>query len=434
MTVGADVTMPPLPLRLTVRRGADLGRGSHLTPAAPWRGDRYGWRRRRWNRGSLDGLLTGSTVGRVDETMKRFGLSRALLGRRGCRWASGGRPIGPPLMKADAEPEKREQHQRRATQLRYPGKAPSLGGETGLCYRVCSLRELSTPWRYTTALLVKATAMGLDLNSVLNDINSPLPHYRFSVLIQKALELCSELKSLGGALLSALEKKDAEELTMLRTSQELSLLKAAREIKVQQLLEAKAGITALERSKDIVQARQWFYTQALANDLNPHEESHLDHVEAANDKQGEVLIYDLIAQATSQIPNATVGSSGWASPVMTAQFSGSNLSSANTAYSHYLTGEAADETYKAMLASIAGSDERRQDDWSLQLTLTNREIAQIDKQIAAAEIRATVAQNELQHHDRQVENSAMVEESLKNNPSCGLQTIDPIGQDQQEDF
>jgi hypothetical protein len=73
--------------------------------------------------------------------------------------------------------------------------------------------------------------MGLDLSTVLNDISSPLPCYRFGFLVQKALELCGELKSLGGLLLSALEKKDAEVLAALRSGHETALLKAAREIK-----------------------------------------------------------------------------------------------------------------------------------------------------------------------------------------------------------
>src|SRR5258705_9379730 len=64
--------------------------------------------------------------------------------------STGGTILGPHLMKEDAEPEKHKQHQHRDKQIRYHGKAPSLGGETGLSYMVCGLLELSTPWRYTT--------------------------------------------------------------------------------------------------------------------------------------------------------------------------------------------------------------------------------------------------------------------------------------------
>jgi hypothetical protein len=51
------------------------------------------------------------------------------------------------------------------------------------------------------ALLVRATAAGLDLSTVLNDMQAPLPLYRFNVMVQKALELCGEVRGLGNALL-----------------------------------------------------------------------------------------------------------------------------------------------------------------------------------------------------------------------------------------
>ena len=57
------------------------------------------------------------------------------------------------------------------------------------------------------ALLVKAAAQGLSISSVVNDLNTAMPNYRFYYLLQKALELCNELKSLGSAMLSAIEKK-----------------------------------------------------------------------------------------------------------------------------------------------------------------------------------------------------------------------------------
>ena len=65
-------------------------------------------------------------------------------------------------------------------------------------------------------LLVKATQAGLSLTSILNDVNIGLPNYRFQVLLQKANELCNDVKTLGSLVLSALEKKDAEYLALLQ--------------------------------------------------------------------------------------------------------------------------------------------------------------------------------------------------------------------------
>jgi hypothetical protein len=58
--------------------------------------------------------------------------------------------------------------------------------------------------------LVKAVAGGMDISSALADLNAPLPYYRFNTLLLKANEVCNDVKALGNALLSALEKKDAE--------------------------------------------------------------------------------------------------------------------------------------------------------------------------------------------------------------------------------
>jgi hypothetical protein len=74
------------------------------------------------------------------------------------------------------------------------------------------------------ALLVQAVAGGIDFNSVLADLNSPLPYYRFNYIVLKALEICADLKVLGNSLLSALEKRDGESLTMMRSRHETLLL------------------------------------------------------------------------------------------------------------------------------------------------------------------------------------------------------------------
>ena len=58
------------------------------------------------------------------------------------------------------------------------------------------------------------------ITSALNDLFAPLPHYRFQYMLQKAVELCADVRSLGASLLSALEKKDAEEMALLRSRHE----------------------------------------------------------------------------------------------------------------------------------------------------------------------------------------------------------------------
>jgi hypothetical protein len=109
------------------------------------------------------------------------------------------------------------------------------------------------------ALLVKAAAAGIDIGSALNDLNAPLPHYRFQVVLQKAVELCADVKALGAALLSALEKKDAEELSLLRSGHEIKLLDAVRQIKEQQIEEAEEALAGLRKTKQLTEIRRDYY-------------------------------------------------------------------------------------------------------------------------------------------------------------------------------
>src|SRR5262249_24727129 len=75
------------------------------------------------------------------------------------------------------------------------------------------------------ALLVQAEAMGVDLSSVLNDINAVVPNFRCTFMLQKALDLCGEVRALGAAFLAAHEKGEAEHLALLRATQETSCSK-----------------------------------------------------------------------------------------------------------------------------------------------------------------------------------------------------------------
>ena len=112
------------------------------------------------------------------------------------------------------------------------------------------------------ALLVRARAAGLSISEVLSDITVSLPNYRFSVMLQKANELVAEVRNLGAVLLSALEKRDAEALSTLRSGQEVRLLQAIRDIRVKQIDETEANIATLEKSREMAQVRERNTTKA----------------------------------------------------------------------------------------------------------------------------------------------------------------------------
>ena len=98
-------------------------------------------------------------------------------------------------------------------------------------------------------MLVKAAAAGIDVGSIVSGLNQPLGPVRSPMMIQKALELCSEVRSLGNALLSAWEKGDAEKLASLRQGHELALHKATQDTRFLQWKQTEESTNALLKTR-----------------------------------------------------------------------------------------------------------------------------------------------------------------------------------------
>jgi hypothetical protein len=262
------------------------------------------------------------------------------------------------------------------------------------------------------ALLVRAVAMGVDLSSALNSINAATPRYRFTYMLPKALELCADIKALGSALLGALEKKDAEELTVLRCSQETNLLKAVKAVKEQQIEEAQDTLDGLNKYREVVRTRLEYYQSIVR--ISDEEQAHMDGLSTANN-------YHLISlglrggiSAAHLLPNTILGSAGFSSPCTIAEWGGNNIANAMEAAASVMEMISTENTFQARMSEIKGGFERRWNEWKQQESVAGKEIAQVEAQIAAAEVRTAIAQLELDNHGRQIDNASAVEEFLRN--------------------
>jgi len=114
-------------------------------------------------------------------------------------------------------------------------------------------------------MLVKAVAAGIDIGSIINNINQPVSTIRSPLLLQKAQEICSEVKALGNALLSALEKGDAEHLSLLRQQHEINILNLVKDIKFLQWKESEAATESLLGSRSTAFERFRHYKLILGS-------------------------------------------------------------------------------------------------------------------------------------------------------------------------
>ena len=113
-------------------------------------------------------------------------------------------------------------------------------------------------------LLVRAHAEGLSLEDVLASSTGSLPPDRFTYLIERAKQYAAALHGYGAQLLSALEKKDGEELNRLRVVHQQKILTMADRIRKWEIDAADDAIAQLERQREVVQFRVDAY-KALAD-------------------------------------------------------------------------------------------------------------------------------------------------------------------------
>jgi hypothetical protein len=130
-------------------------------------------------------------------------------------------------------------------------------------------------------MLVKAAAAGLDISSIVSGLNQPVSPVRCLTLIQKALELSNEVRGLGAALLSALEKGDAEKLALARQSHEIQIQQMAQEVRFLQWQSAREATKSLLTSRATALERLHYYQRLLGlpADQNAPDDLPLSHAE-----------------------------------------------------------------------------------------------------------------------------------------------------------
>lgn len=325
------------------------------------------------------------------------------------------------------------------------------------------------------ALLVRAAAAGLDVGAVVSGLNQPLPLVRFQLLIQKATEICQEVKSLGGGLLSAMEKGDNEALAILRAQHERNILEISETVKYQQWQEAIKNREGLEKSfanaaqrytyyelqlgkaaSDIANAiptldaldssgiASQTYSQSevevqtrqinvnIASDLSgasgklmsSYEKEELDKFNLAHDMQITASVMSIIGSGLSLIPQVNVHGTPLGVGVA-AGFGGVQLSKIMSMLADHAKIAGDQFTYEATKAGKTATYDRRQLDWTYQSNAAAGEMTQILKQYRAAQIRESMAQQEWKNHQVQIAHAKEIEQFL---------TDEKVGKETNKDF
>jgi hypothetical protein len=188
---------------------------------------------------------------------------------------------------------------------------------------------------------------------------------------------------------------------MLRTTHEIQLAQAVREVKKRQIDEAKVQVTALEKSRAVVDERRRFYAE-IPKRIEA-ENQQFTMIDVATGLEVAAQATAAAATALAGIPDSKTGTVG-PNPVAILglpdgqmAYRIANLAVAGLHAGSYIISQ------EAAKHGIEAGYQRREAEWNLQKTLAERELLQIDKQIVAAQIRVALAEKDLDVHEQSVE-------------------------------
>jgi hypothetical protein len=317
-------------------------------------------------------------------------------------------------------------------------------------------------------MLVKAAAAGIDIGSIISGLNQPLGPVRCMVLIQKALELCGEVRGLGSALLSAIEKGDGEKMALLRQSHEIKIQQMMQDVRFLQLKQAQESTESLLKSRASSLERYGYYQRLLglkpdsktAPDKLPLDRRELTeenfdeaygalvgqydktvspgaypqrtlkeegtlrllvgeydelNVHAADARENRLL--GLRAEQTAAglaiIPGFGINMSFWGVGPKANISGGEFFSRIGQAVSSEFNFRAQGDDLQGQFASKTASYERRVDELILQSNLAARELMQIGRQILGSLIAEQAAHAEYLNIQKQIEHSKEVDQTLR---------------------
>jgi hypothetical protein len=239
--------------------------------------------------------------------------------------------------------------------------------------------------------------------------------YRFATLMSKAKDWASILKTLGGALLGAYEKGDAEYLAAMRAAQDRQLADLGLDTAQNTWRAADWDVQALEQSMQNALTRLRYFQGLIAGGLNSGENGSIIASGTSMESRAASQIVEGVAQGLVEEPDTYIGGAGaYGTPVNVELITGGTKQAASSSSGARILNTIADAANTlASLSSMQGGFDRRSADWQNQVDVITVEIQQIKRQQLGAWRRRHVALRELNNHQRQMDHYAEAQDFLR---------------------
>ena len=250
--------------------------------------------------------------------------------------------------------------------------------------------------------LVKAAASAGGTLNTGSFMQPDIIPYRFSYVIEQSKNLCAAVIGLGSSLTVALEKSDAEGLSLLQSGNELNILNMTTLARQQDIEDLQHQLSGLAQNLISAQHRQQYYDSLISAGLLAYETQELSLRNGAFIAQDIAAAVHGVAIPASLIPNIF----GLADGGMNFGGAASEAAQVSSTVAETLNQQA------GMLSTSAGY-QRRLQDWQFQTATAKYDIAQINTQINATQARLDSAQQNLAIHLKTIRQSQTVDRFLR---------------------
>lgn len=251
--------------------------------------------------------------------------------------------------------------------------------------------------------LVRAGAGGAGPQVIQQSQAGVLP-YRFESVIGMAKDFTSQLAQIGGQLLASIEKKDAEALNRIRSTQELRILNMTTRVRTLQIEEIGQNIDGLKISRQAAEARKIFYRTLLDTGLSAAEKLSIASTVLAGVYSTAASIMKTASAIAHLVPN--VGSP------FAMTYGGQQIGSSLDAASGISETIGGLYSVVASVSLTVAGYERRAEEWQQQLRQADFDILVIDSQIKAAQIQLQSADQQLLIHEQSIAQAVEIENFL----------------------
>lgn len=245
-----------------------------------------------------------------------------------------------------------------------------------------SLSLYSSPVSPNVLYREQGAGNGTQSESILE--NNYYTGWRYPLLSEHARNGVAQLTQFGSSLLSALERRDTEQLAMLFRTQKLTVLKLQQDIAQSNLDSLNETLNGLNISLASAGKRQDHYQNLIDGDLSAAEVSGLN-------ARSQAIVFNIIANSLqtpagilSAMPNTfglACGGGDYGAPLAAGaqimQMVGTNLEQSAT------------------VSEIAANYQRRREEWILQRDLASDEVQQLSSQVSSLDEQIVMQRKQL---------------------------------------